>query len=82
MRAGVIYCQNSIWKIDKTLALWYRRGMQISPTNPLKPLSGDEVGFNILAISHKNSGKRRCNRGGFAAFWFTEQSVAQDFRGN
>jgi hypothetical protein len=31
--------------------------MQISPTNPLKPLSGDGVAFNILAISHKNSGK-------------------------
>ena len=56
--------------------------MQISSTNPLKPLSGDGVAFDILVISLKNSGKKWCNRGGFAAFSFGEPSAAQDFRGN
>jgi hypothetical protein len=31
--------------------------MQISPTNPLRPLSGDDVALGILTISHKTAAK-------------------------
>jgi len=56
--------------------------MQISPTNPLRALSGDDVSFGIFAISHKNSAKKWYNRGGFAAFSLAEPSAAQDLSGN
>ena len=59
--------------------------MQIPPSNSLRSVSDDSAGLRDYCYFLKNSGKQWktvAGQRGFAVFWFTERSAAEDFCGN